>query len=313
MLSSWQIGRQGKFADPAPNGTRSRGDCRRAEFGRCAGRRSAPTCGRKIHLGRPTTIEPEESAARILRRRGGYCYHLNGAFSLLLRALGYEISWHRAGVQGDADSPPGTEQANHLALTASGLASDESPDGRWLVDVGLGDALYEPLPLRPGEYAQGPFRYRLRRSEVGPGGWRLDHDPRGAFVGMDWRPGIAVLSEFAAKHHWLSTSPDSGFVKTASAQRRDVAGVDLLRGRVLTRLDAAGRADRTIETAADWYAVLADVYGLDFPDVNAPTRDALWRRVVAAHEARFGGGREAGRGEEPDTRPNVPDPEDGVA
>ena len=37
-----------------------------------------------------------------------------------------------------------------------------------------------------GEYAQGPFRYRLRPSETEPDGWRFDHDPRGAFAGMDF-------------------------------------------------------------------------------------------------------------------------------
>lgn len=35
----------------------------------------------EIQLGRPTPLEPSASLARILRGRGGYCYHLNGAFS----------------------------------------------------------------------------------------------------------------------------------------------------------------------------------------------------------------------------------------
>src|SRR5258705_13620241 len=59
-----------------------------------------------IQLGRPTTINPYESTARILSGRGGYCYHLNGAFSLLLSALGYAVRWHIAGVQtADAQGP----------------------------------------------------------------------------------------------------------------------------------------------------------------------------------------------------------------
>src|SRR5215217_499183 len=42
----------------------------------------------EIQLGRPTSVDPYEAAARILeRRRGGYCFHLNGAFSVLLDAL----------------------------------------------------------------------------------------------------------------------------------------------------------------------------------------------------------------------------------
>jgi N-hydroxyarylamine O-acetyltransferase len=51
-----------------------------------------------IQLHRPTSIDPYQSAERIVRdQRGGYCYHLNGAFSLLLSHLGYQVVWHRAG------------------------------------------------------------------------------------------------------------------------------------------------------------------------------------------------------------------------
>lgn len=106
----------------------------------------------EIQLGRPTTLDPHESAERIVaRRRGGYCYHLNGAFSLLLAGLGYDVVWHRAGVQNHADpGPVGAGIANHLTLTVHGLPAPDCPSGDWLVDVGLGDALHGPLPLRAG-------------------------------------------------------------------------------------------------------------------------------------------------------------------
>src|SRR3954469_25844344 len=52
-----------------------------------------------VQLGRPTTVDPKESVRRVLGGRGGYCVQLNGAFSELLAALGYDVTWHRAGVQ----------------------------------------------------------------------------------------------------------------------------------------------------------------------------------------------------------------------
>src|SRR5215831_4615258 len=52
----------------------------------------------EIWLGRPTTVDPVESVARILRGRGGYCFHLNGAFSALLTVLGYRVTRHLGGV-----------------------------------------------------------------------------------------------------------------------------------------------------------------------------------------------------------------------
>lgn len=239
-----------------------------------------------IQLGRMTTIDPHDSAARVLRGRGGYCYHLNGAFSLLLTALGYDVVWHRAGVQNRAEpEPPGAEWANHLALTVHGLPTDDCPSGSWLVDVGLGDALHEPLPLQAGTYEQGPYRFELRPSEVEAGGWRFEHDPRGSFAGMDFRPARATVDDFAERHVYLSTSPASGFVRTLAVQRRDATGVDVLRGCVLSREGFGPVAPRDIDSPAEWFGVLADLFALDLSDIDGQARDALWARVRTAHEA----------------------------
>ncbi|MEJ8646317.1 arylamine N-acetyltransferase [Streptomyces sp. MS1.HAVA.3] len=233
----------------------------------------------EIHLGRPTTTDPRESVARILRGRGGYCFHLNGAFATLLHALGYRVSWHRGGVHGTPGSPPPGVTGDHLTLVVV-------CEGRsWFVDVGLGDALHEPLPLRAATYRQGPFTYRLSRSGVEPGGWRFDHDPRGTFVGMDFSLAPAGPDDFIDWHRRLSTSPDSGFVRIFSAIRRDPHGVDALEGCVLNRTDATGRSQRELDTAGDWFGALADLFGLTLDDTTAAERSMLWSHVYSRHEA----------------------------
>jgi N-hydroxyarylamine O-acetyltransferase len=236
----------------------------------------------EIQLGRPTTVDPYEAAHRIVsRHRGGYCYHLNGAFSVLLDALGYDVTWHRGGVQNRREPrPPGATIANHLALTVQGLPDH---DGAWLVDVGLGDALHEPLPLAAGRYRQGPFAYELRRSEVEPGGWRFDHDPQGSFKGMDFRPGRATTGDFEQRHAYLSTSPDSQFVRTCSVQRRDAGGIDILTGCVLKRIGLRAGGPRTLETQQEWFDALADLFDLPLTDLTRAEREALWARVRDAH------------------------------
>jgi N-hydroxyarylamine O-acetyltransferase len=254
----------------------------------------------EIHLGSPTTVDPVESAERIVRRRrGGYCFHLNGAFAALLSALGYRVRWHVGGVRNSLAEPIATASGNHLALTVHGLVTPDCPDGVWFVDVGLGDALHEPLPLRPGTFRQGPFGYALDRSSAVPFGWRFDHDPSGSFAGMDFAPGAAGPRDFAATHVRLSTSPDSPFVRTVAVQRRDVSGVDTLRGRVLIRQEGspaspgapgspdggAVRREEELTSSASWYAALADVFGLTLDDVPVARRRALWERVCRAHEA----------------------------
>lgn len=236
-----------------------------------------------IQLGRVTSIDPGDSMKRVLTGRGGYCYHLNGAFSALLRVLGYQVAWHRAGVQNHPADIPGPAAATHLALTVHGLPSADCPDGDWLVDAGLGDGLYQPLPLREGGFTQGPFTYRLRRSPYCDG-WRFDHDPAGSFAGMDFESRTAVIEDFTARHVYLSTAPDSGFVRICTVQRRDAAGFDALTGCVLRRAGDKP-AELTVDRRADWFAALADVFGLPLTDLGPADRDRLWGRVASAHES----------------------------
>ncbi|MET8849369.1 arylamine N-acetyltransferase [Amycolatopsis sp. NPDC004625] len=236
----------------------------------------------EIQLGRPTPLEPSASVARILRGRGGYCYHLNGAFSALLHALGYQVARHLGGVQGSAADEPNVDR-NHLALTVTGLPED--PAASWLVDAGLGDGIHEPLPLREGTYVQGPHTYRLRPSEVAPGGWRFDHDPTGSFAGFDFAPGLAEMADFAEKHEWLSTSPESGFVRVCVLQRRDATGVDTLRALTLNRHGVK----ELIGSPEEWWTAAADVFGIPAAQFTDEERARLWRQCVAQHEAHVGG------------------------
>src|SRR6476659_8547107 len=46
-----------------------------------------------ISVGRKTVVDEEAILKKIVeRRRGGFCYELNGAFAALLRALGFQVT-----------------------------------------------------------------------------------------------------------------------------------------------------------------------------------------------------------------------------
>jgi arylamine N-acetyltransferase len=239
-----------------------------------------------IHLAQGWGIDPAESTRRVATtRRGGYCYQLNGAFGSLLTALGYRVSVNVAGVH-EAGGPDVSTLRNHAALVVEGLPSDTNPGGRWWVDAGLGDALHDPMPMQDGVVAQGPMRFGM--AEVGAegvGDWHLTHDPCGSFTGVSLVDQPVAMDVFAGRHHYNSTSPESGFAKTVTAQRRHATGTALVRGCVLTQRDGDLVTARTCESLREWLDVLEGEFDLAFDDVPHSALDALWGSVRNAHEA----------------------------
>src|SRR5215467_12534769 len=61
-----------------------------------------------IHLSEPISLDEDDLIDKIVsRRRGGFCYELNGAFALLLRSLGADVARVAARIYGHGRlSPP---------------------------------------------------------------------------------------------------------------------------------------------------------------------------------------------------------------
>src|SRR5215207_5706556 len=120
-----------------------------------------------IHLGRPILLDQDALFDKIVtRRRGGFCYELNGLFALLLRELGFEVTLLAAGVA-RADGGFGPE-FDHLTLLVNVPSAEPTalhPQSElWLADVGFGDSFREPLRFVTGlEQAQDGRAYRLDR------------------------------------------------------------------------------------------------------------------------------------------------------
>jgi N-hydroxyarylamine O-acetyltransferase len=238
-----------------------------------------------IVRGSPPAIDAAACARRIVAGRGGYCFHLNGGFAALLEWLGVDVTRHLAGVQGgSAPEPPGSN-GNHLGLTV------DVDGASWLVDAGLGDGPPEPIPLTAGTYEQDDFAFRLEHSPLAAGGWRLHHDPRGGFVLVDFAAESASTGDFAAMHEKLSTDPESGFVRVATAQRRAGARFEVLRGCVFTEREGAEERQRDVDSADDWWGLVIDWFRLSYGDLTAAECDHLWLKVRATHDAWDAAGR----------------------
>ena len=107
-----------------------------------------------IHEGEPIVLNDDALFEKIVgRRRGGFCYELNGLFAALLRALGFEVAMLSAQVA-NARGEFGPD-FDHMTLMVT-LAT------RWLADVGFGDSFLEPLLLdERREQVQGERAYRI--------------------------------------------------------------------------------------------------------------------------------------------------------
>jgi hypothetical protein len=107
---------------------------------------------------------------------------------------------------------------------------------------------------------------------------------------MAWRSAPVTLAAFAEKHAWLSTSPDSGFVRVVTVQRRDATGVDILRGCVLQRV-GEDRSSRDLTTRAELADALADVFRIDVASLDAERVASMWERMQREHERWIAAGR----------------------
>jgi len=146
-----------------------------------------------IVAGVPVSIEPDAIWDKVVRRRrGGFCYELNGLFARLLGALGYRVTMLSAEVI-HADGREGHDY-DHLTLRVD-------LDAPWLVDVGYGDCFRDPMPLRADSaFVDALGRtYRLR---VDGDLWELSDDE-----GPQYRFTLAprALAEFEPMCRWQQT------------------------------------------------------------------------------------------------------------
>jgi N-hydroxyarylamine O-acetyltransferase len=156
-----------------------------------------------IHRNRRIVLDEQAFFRKIVqRRRGGFCYELNGLFAAVLRELGFDVALLSARVF-TAEGEMGREFVH--------LISRVNLDQPWIADVGFGDWSSAPLRLAPGdEQLVDQQRYRvilqderhIAQKQQEDASWKS----RYAFTLIPRR-----LLDFAAICEDLQTAPDSFF------------------------------------------------------------------------------------------------------
>lgn len=207
-----------------------------------------------VQAGRPISLVPEDIVNKIVhRRRGGYCYEVNGLFAMALTALG--VPFRFVGCR--PMTYPARRPRTHMALLAQ-LEGEE-----WLCDVGFGsfgmrapmrlhDAneirqdhdTFQLSPLEGGEYV---FKAWVEGQWANQYGFDLGHQEWVDFMPANWLN---------------STHPETLFVKHLIVMRQTPEGRHILMDE---RLKTVARGETRVRQIAteERAEVLRQVFGLD--------------------------------------------------
>ncbi|MFF7470066.1 arylamine N-acetyltransferase [Streptomyces sp. NPDC008092] len=242
--------------------------------------RTVPFENLSIHLGEEIVLAEERLLEKVVGAgRGGFCYELNGAFSVLLTALGFGVTPLAGRVYG-AEGRLGIPY-DHLALRVRTVDG-----GEWLADVGFGAHSHYPLAFAErGEQADPGGTFRI--AEAGPDAAGAAGEGADRAVGGDLdvlrdgqpqyrlevRP--RLLGDFTAGAWWHSTSPSSHFTQSLVCSRvTDDGGRITLSGRTLTETAADGaREVRELERDEEVLGVYRKRFGIELdcvPTVRNP-------------------------------------------
>ncbi len=218
---------------------------------------SVPFENLSIHAGEPIVLEDEALFRKIVeRRRGGFCYELNGLFAALLRALGFNVTMLSAGV---ANASGGyAPDFDHMTLM---VVLDE----RWLVDVGFGDSFREPLLLdERGVQEQGRRLYKL----VSDGAHSIMMQ-RANTAGEEWQAQYRFTleprqySNYAEMCSYHQTSPQSHFTKGRVCTRATAEGrITLSEMRLITTNEGGDKQERELADEQEYSELLFQHFGI---------------------------------------------------
>jgi len=209
-----------------------------------------------IHSGEPIILNDQALFEKIVhRRRGGFCYELNGLFSALLRSLGFPTEMLSAGVV-NSEGEPGPD-FDHMALVVT-------LEQRWLVDVGFGDSFREPLLLdERGIQVQGKRSYRI----VAEGDYLVLSQREGD---GDWKPQYRftlqphAYADYEDMCHFHQTSPQSHFTKARVCSLATPEGRMTLSGmRLIATTGDGERHESEVANEDDYARLLSEHFGIN--------------------------------------------------
>lgn len=204
-----------------------------------------------IPLGRWITLDEELLFDKIVnRRRGGFCFELNGLFSALLREIGFKV--HRLSARmGDGNGGFGAE-LGHMALMVE-------LEKRWLADV-CGSFL-EPLNIDGrGEQVQEKGRYRIEDEGKYLKYYMQEGD---TWIGKYlFRLQPYELADYIEMCNYTQTSPKSWFTQRRVCTRNTPKGRVTLQDMTLFITNNGSRSEKPLQNELEFQTALQEYFGI---------------------------------------------------
>lgn len=210
-----------------------------------------------ILLQRPVRLDIESLQAKLVQSgRGGYCFEHNLLFAAALEAAGFAVTPLAGRVRYRTQR---TLPRTHMLLLVPVGGAD------WIADVGFGlEGLLAPIPLAAGhESRQFHWTYRVGG---GPQEWFMQIRRDGSWLDLySFTTEPQQLADFEMASYYVSTHPESRFVRTLTAQLPGTDERFMLRNRELTVDRGDSLTTRVLADDDELLAVLAETFGLRFP------------------------------------------------
>jgi N-hydroxyarylamine O-acetyltransferase len=202
----------------------------------------------------------------IIRKRGGFCYELNGLFCALLNALGFRVEMLSARVR-SADGSFSRE-FDHMLLKVS------LEDGCWIADVGFGDSSLDPVRMRPedAQMEDAPQFAVLAADRA----WDLVRQQSDGSYVPDYRftETRRRLGDFAGMCQFHQTSPESHFTQNRVCTKALPNGRITVSGMRLIETRDGVRRESMLNSQEELQSCLSMQFGIELAD------DIDWSRLM---------------------------------
>ncbi len=190
----------------------------------------------------------------VIRKRGGFCYELNGLFYQLLKEIGFKATMISARVY-NTKTMTYSPEYDHMAVMVS------LEDGHYLVDVGFGEFALSPIKIEDGKETndrRGIFKIEMTDTHYFVVTKKDDKEhyiPEYKFLEQE-----RTLEEFYPRCLYHQTSPESHFMQKIICSLPTQHGRIMLTGNTLKITDREAITERTLHTKQEVQQVLQEYF-----------------------------------------------------